>query len=953
MPHAASARAYHDEANKSDNVPRQHEQPLVNTDPVRTLPGVGICLEEPYRVAFQSIWDKGVSNATLPDSLRKAGEENGMFGPEYKDYWHWTAGAQMRVPEAKSKAMRELRAIEERNMAEGTDEARRVQQEIRQRHENFSRAFGKMHAEMWKSNSQQGSQRNGRTDAQENDGIDAPKETSEHARDVAGDVEGLLADLKKPVSARDRMKSLNDEVVRLQKHWPRALKAIRSASKPTVDAGSDTSVHPTAHANRGERKQLAKLHEGRAAWNEIAAEQRKTIRELASLQATQKTQSNDDRAQKIERAKKLRLLERHRLEQLTKKRDLLLRLQEVEKAEQAAEREKNREEMRARRARENPVELADILDVAAKQAKKTTAGYSLGNMMYGKEGALSTRARPPIAKSHELQSAEASLPEATNHLSAPQRGADEPKAHQPIAPSRPSDALYLDVPESGEIPIDDLLTLNLNADTTRLQFHVYAMEVRLRKSYPRIDAAPFEIGESTNRQTLQTWLKILVSRWQSRSSVWRDADETDLQVKSIMDHMVRDQNLSNEAAERMAKKWREILENRTVRGEEKRGAKEEEKLEVELVDAPKATKHANAIDDVIKSSRDGLSRAEAGDADRLNIYQREQLDFMARRSAFKPKAKTVRKLAMKLAADAFRAKKPEKKEEVVVEKPEEAIDLDEWDVGGMSFLHNDDIVKDEGSAQSEPKTAPRATTKKPGTVMWSPLTRRLYSTSSRPPVDPALVPKSELKTSTSAPELYPAPKTQSLPHLTPTGSAHMVSVSSKAHTVRTAIAVGTVYFSNPIPLSLIKSNSLKKGDVLSVSRIAGIMAAKKCPDLVPLCHPIALTHVGVELEVVSSASNTTSTDSISTNDTNPASNNSNDMGQGAIRIEAKVSCTGPTGVEMEALTSVMGTALSVVDMCKAVDKFQRIGDVRVVLKEGGKSGVWREEGWMSFQNNEE
>ena len=117
------------------------------------------------------------------------------------------------------------------------------------------------------------------------------------------------------------------------------------------------------------------------------------------------------------------------------------------------------------------------------------------------------------------------------------------------------------------------------------------------------------------------------------------------------------------------------------------------------------------------------------------------------------------------------------------------------------------------------------------------------------------------------------------------------------------------------------------------------MAAKKCPDIIPLCHPIPLTHVGVELKVFESPYKTT----------NNKTDDGNDMGHGGVAIEAKVSCTGPTGVEMEALTSVMGTALSVVDMCKAVDKFQRVQDVRVVLKEGGKSGVWREEGWRSWQ----
>jgi molybdenum cofactor biosynthesis protein MoaC len=160
----------------------------------------------------------------------------------------------------------------------------------------------------------------------------------------------------------------------------------------------------------------------------------------------------------------------------------------------------------------------------------------------------------------------------------------------------------------------------------------------------------------------------------------------------------------------------------------------------------------------------------------------------------------------------------------------------------------------------------------------------------------------------------------------------MVSVSTKPHTTRTAIAVGTVYFSNPTPLQLIRSNSLKKGDALGTSRIAGIMAAKKCPDLIPLCHPIALTHVGVELKILDAEAPKT-----------------NEVRHGGIQIEAKVQCTGPTGVEMEALTAVMGAALSVVDMCKAVDKAQKVGDVRVVLKEGGKSGVWSEQGWKSWQ----
>ncbi|KAF2194828.1 MoaC-domain-containing protein, partial [Zopfia rhizophila CBS 207.26] len=215
----------------------------------------------------------------------------------------------------------------------------------------------------------------------------------------------------------------------------------------------------------------------------------------------------------------------------------------------------------------------------------------------------------------------------------------------------------------------------------------------------------------------------------------------------------------------------------------------------------------------------------------------------------------------------------------------------------------------------------------------SPNSARAYSTSSRPPSNPA---EDETNTPSSSAAHLSDSSHQStpnqLPHLTASGSAHMVSISSKASTTRTAIATGHVTFSNPQPLSLIRSNSLKKGDVLSVARIAGIMAAKKCPDIVPLCHPINLSHVGVELCLLDPQS-----DIELMKETLRGNRRF-----GGIGIEAKVECTGQTGVEMEALTAVMGTALTVVDMCKAVDKGMCVGDVRVVLKEGGRSGVWRE-----------
>ncbi|KAK4639282.1 hypothetical protein QC761_706880 [Podospora bellae-mahoneyi] len=164
-----------------------------------------------------------------------------------------------------------------------------------------------------------------------------------------------------------------------------------------------------------------------------------------------------------------------------------------------------------------------------------------------------------------------------------------------------------------------------------------------------------------------------------------------------------------------------------------------------------------------------------------------------------------------------------------------------------------------------------------------------------------------------------------LTHVTSSGEAHMVSISDKTTTKRVATAKCTVYFSDPAVLKLIKENQMKKGDVLGVARIAGIMAAKRTPDLVPLCHPIALTHAEVELAPV---------------EANIEDETNGQNKGGAIEITATVSCDGKTGVEMEALTAASTAALTVYDMCKAVDKAMVIEGLRVVLKEGGKSGRW-------------
>lgn len=153
-----------------------------------------------------------------------------------------------------------------------------------------------------------------------------------------------------------------------------------------------------------------------------------------------------------------------------------------------------------------------------------------------------------------------------------------------------------------------------------------------------------------------------------------------------------------------------------------------------------------------------------------------------------------------------------------------------------------------------------------------------------------------------------------LTHFDAKGDAHMVDVSDKDVTSRTATARGSVIMAADT-LTLITEGRAKKGDVLAVARLAGIMAAKKTPDIIPLCHPLALSKVSVELTP------------------NPAEN--------SVEIEATVKVTGKTGVEMEALTAVSAAALTVYDMVKAVDKAMRLTEIRLVHKDGGRSGVYQ------------
>ena len=153
-------------------------------------------------------------------------------------------------------------------------------------------------------------------------------------------------------------------------------------------------------------------------------------------------------------------------------------------------------------------------------------------------------------------------------------------------------------------------------------------------------------------------------------------------------------------------------------------------------------------------------------------------------------------------------------------------------------------------------------------------------------------------------------------HFNEHGNARMVDVGEKDHSRRTAVAVGRVLV-NETTFSLIRSGGTKKGDVLTVAQIAGIMGAKRTPDLIPMCHPVLMDGIDLELSL--------------------------DEAQLAVRIRAAVTCDGKTGVEMEALTAVSAAALTVYDMCKAVQKDIRITDICLVSKTGGTHGDYCKE----------
>ncbi len=153
-----------------------------------------------------------------------------------------------------------------------------------------------------------------------------------------------------------------------------------------------------------------------------------------------------------------------------------------------------------------------------------------------------------------------------------------------------------------------------------------------------------------------------------------------------------------------------------------------------------------------------------------------------------------------------------------------------------------------------------------------------------------------------------------LTHFTDEGAAHMVDIGAKRVSWRMAVAGGSISM-RPETLALVKQGGHKKGDVLGIARTAGIMAAKKTAELIPLCHPLCLTHINIELSVNEARS--------------------------AVQCQCRAETEGKTGVEMEALTAVQISLLTIYDMCKALDRGMIMSDIRLLEKAGGKSGHWQ------------
>jgi molybdenum cofactor biosynthesis enzyme len=667
-------------------------------------------------------------------------------------------------------------------------------------------------------------------------------------------IRDFLAEVKLPQGSDRTIQILETNIINLQ---DRIARVVHQIDRPAT--------------NVKEAKEKERLEAQRFEYEELLGE---TVEKYTSRFAALRRQAK---------------LRKQKEEILEKKRALVKQLEEQEEAERRARMVvRAREEGKERDGKS----LGDILDDALKKIRKEPthppkiqeqrdrkvlpSDWVVRSV--GGSGPYSVLGRNELDRSSEENALADPIMDKGRVPTVPGEGhAFDLLSSSPS--SSPSKRPGLVVPPSGILPIDEDLIVTFDAPVPQLQQQVLALRDRLKNSYPRLDVLPYEVWTSENKRTLQTWLKILIERWQARFENVNLTGQmvkgiVDEKLKAVLDQMVIDHNLDNDAAERMAMRWHDVSSERQSLTGDAEGKLDWDEMEAEglgfLADDMEHEPLQQQQPDVeaVAQAQHGMTevvRGESSGSTTSRLVGRRMYSTSSRYATFpSPEAES---------------------------KPSS---IDKTD--GKDKLH-----------QRQPQTP-------------------------QPP------PTSEAQPTSPQPHL---------PHLTASGSAHMVSVSNKQHTTRTAIAVGTVYFTNPTPLQLIRSNSLEKGDVLGTSRIAGIMAAKKCPEIIPLCHPIALTHVGVELRAFGSNSGGSSPDSLPSI---PISPYSIDPGYGGIQIEAKVQCTGPTGVEMEALTAVMGAALSVVDMCKAVDKFQRVQDLRVVLKEGGKSGVWREEGWESWQD---
>lgn len=810
-----------------------------------------------YRRVLQAVAEHGVKHSPLPPRFETVRQKYQMTGPEYDTYWQIAAGSQLKgealFTHAAAKARRRLKEarIKEKRYP-ATSSAGPSHRQL------MSEAWGTVRSAGLEGGEDKGKQAVENTTEAHDASLGPEAKLQASGRDDHESLADIKANQSNGLSLRDIDKTLphaNRQISRSEDLSPRSPKSRLNQSSTTSNEAASINSQRTPIGRKQWRERQRMLAVQEKATKDILERQRKEIEELKAMLPNHQQQLTISNASQLEIQDKAEDLKKRKAVLLQKKAQLLQQLEAEGNANSPARYTRN-QKPQTWKSKVESFNLDDILDVAI---EKTTTTVIAPAEPYKKVAKLSSsavsepRASPTVAPK-AINASENNSPSPSdsaiadvaveNNTHTPLRGLRDEIALRTVQ-RRPSDSLRLNVPASGEIEIDSDLVIDLNAETPQLQANISQMQQHLKSSYPRIDTLPYDIWASENRKTLQTWLKILITRWKGRfDDVAEPMDGSiDPQVRAVLDHMVRDHDLSNESAKRMAKKWNEVFRHR-------------------------------------------------GD----------------------------------MSGDA-----------------EGVIDWDEFDAGGMGFLKAEEQDTDDAMESNEvspAETVPLLPPRNQTTASYASLTRRLYSTSSRPPLSPTPAPKESLSSQPSSPQTPSQPQ-PSLPHLTASGSAHMVSVSAKPHTVRTAIAVGTVYFSNPTPLALIKSNALKKGDVLSVARIAGIMAAKKCPDLIPLCHPIPLTHVGVELAVFSPSNTRSDADAVQPVHTN-------DLGHGGVTIEAKVSCTGPTGVEMEALTSVMGAALSVVDMCKAVDRFQRVQDVRVVQKEGGKSGVWREEGWRSW-----